>query len=457
MKNQSYGYYTSAGTLRILPLLAFLLITPAKSTAQQTLEIEVNVIGLNSNHIAALNQLDEACASTDNAADDQATSVQEVCDLTDTLDETNPDDIITLRSIADAVAPEEAFTIDDSLTISSDYQAVNVNARLNALRKQTSPDQSPEATAFTIFPGKLSNVETSTESGGAAAAGLMTRLGGFLSARISSAELDGGSLQQDTDYDFNNLTLGADYRVSDQIIAGLGVGLIQDETRLSQSSQKTSSDGINFTAYTSWFDRNKAYMDIVLDLGFIAYELERVISVLSDDTLIATASPEVSARSVTMSAGRNFTPFGFDVSGYLRLALTRATIDAYTESIDTQQSDFTPLFSIKKRNLVSTELVLGFEVSKAFSTSHAVIVPRLRLEYITENDRSKDPVEATLISTGTVARYQGQDREPGYTNLGIGASAVFSHGRSAYAYYETHLQHGLISQDTFNIGVRMNF
>lgn len=457
MKINLKEYYLSSRALQVFFVVMYLMTIPIKSTAQQILEIEVNVVGLNNNQRTALTQLDEACASIVDTTDEQAISLQAVCDLTDTLDQADPDDIITLRSIADAIAPEEAFSIDDSLVIGSDYQAVNINARLNALRQADSSEILTDTATFGLFPIGASNTLSSKESGGGAAGDLVKNLGGFISGRVSSAELNGGILQQNTNYDFSSLTIGADYRFGEQIIAGLGLGITQDRTRFIETTAESVSDGINVTAYTSWFDSDKAYLDIVLDMGLSDYELQRSISVFSDDTLVAVASPEVDARSLTMSAGSSFTPFGFDVSGYLRLVLTRATIGSYTESLQSQQSGFTPLFSIAKRNVISSEIALGIEVSKALSTSFAVIVPRLRLDYVNENDRSKDVVEATLISTGTVARYQGEDRVGSYTNFGAGVSAVFSRGRSAYVYYETHLQHGLISQDTLNLGARLAF
>ena len=235
------------------------------------------------------------------------------------------------------------------------------------------------------------------------------------------------------------------------------MGVVQDESSFQNVSGGADSEGFNVTAFASWFESDKGYLDFVLDIGLADYELERSIAFAPATGQTAVASPSATNAAVTLGAGRNFQLNAWDFGGYFRLSHKRATVDAYSESLQIQQSGFAPLYSIAEQQVQSTEIVLGLEVSKVFTLTRAVLIPLVRFEYVTENEREKDQIEATLISTGTVASYVGQDRVGNYANVGIGASAVFSRGKSAFAFYETHLQHDLISQDWLKAGIRFEF
>lgn len=107
--------------------------------------------------------------------------------------------------------------------------------------------------------------------------------------------------------------------------------------------------------------------------------------------------------------------------------------------------------------MLSTKRIAGLELTKVVNTSKAVLIPLLRIEHTNENERKKQNIEATFITTGSSASYQGEDRVIGYSNIDIGASAIFRGGKSIFAYYETHLQHNLVSQKWFKFGAGIEF
>ncbi len=453
---RSLGQWFSESVLPTVILL-FLCAQSSQSIAQQTLVVDINVIGLNANQLTAITQLAEACDSLNGDTSEQAIALQQVCDLIDSLDPNDPTELRRLQEITEAVVPEEAFALNDSLVVFSDYQATNVHARLTALRQPASDSPANWQTSQSRSHSNDHGYELIGQSGAGASGELLSRLGGFINGHVSNGEIDGAVLQQDSDFSSSSLTFGSDYRFSDNVVAGVGLGVLQNETSFNRVSGGAQADGFNVTAFATWYETDEGYLDIVLDLGRTDHELKRSVSIFPDTSLIAISSPTSTAKTMTVSAGRNFKPGGWDLGGYFRLSYTRATIDAYSESLDVQQPGFAALFSIDDQSVVSTKMVAGLELSKALSTSRAVLVPLVRIEYVTEREREKDDIKATLITTGTVASYQGEDRVTGYSNLGIGASAVFKNGRSAYAYYETHLQHDLVSQDWLKAGIRLEF
>jgi len=447
--------FTGLSFRTLTPLMFFAL--SAGLAHAQTLVIDINVSGLNSNQTRATGQITEACNSLVGDTSDQAIELQGVCDLINSLDPNDPEDAARLEQIGAAIAPEEAFALSDSVTTASHFQTSNVHARLHSTRtayqlsiddppgQQTRPNPDPET-----VPGE-------NTVGGGASADLVSPLGVFINGHVSSGKMDGGDLQQDADIASSSLTVGSDYRLNKNIVAGVGIGFVQDESNFSSVAGGSRSDGVNLTAFGSWSHTDQGYLDVVLDFGRSDYTLERSVSLDPDTNLIATSSPVATATSITVSGGRNFKPFGMDLSGYGRLSYTGATIDSYSESLKVQQPGFAALYSVGSQTVVSTKMVVGFNLTKAFSFKSAVLLPLLRLEYVRENDEKKDVIEATLISTGTKAQYEGEDRVGGYSNLGIGTSAVFRGGRSAYAFYETHLHHDTITQNCLKAGVRLEF
>lgn len=435
-----------------------LLILPASIFAQQTLIIDVSVFGLNENQTTAISQINSACDSVAGNTTAQARALLDTCDRINSLDPNNPDDAQTLAQITEALSPEESFAINDSLVALADYQTTNVRARLDALRKPAlgSITNLTAQTTHTIGANSGSSMFTGA-TGGGASSDLTSRLGSFVSGHVSSGDINGAVLQQDADTSSSSLTVGADYRITDNVIAGLGIGLLQDESSFTRVEGGSESEGFNLTAFASWHESDKWYLDFVLDLGQADHELERSISLDASTSRLAIASPGSSSTALTLGAGRSFQIAGMELGGYFRLSHERATIDAFSESQKTPQAGLAALYAIGEQEVLSTEAVIGFELSKAINTSRAVLVPMVRVEVVSENERTKDDVVATWISTGTVARYRGEDRVGSYSNLGLGGVAVFTSGRSAYAYYETHIQHDLISQDWIKAGLRFEF
>lgn len=439
-------------------VFCFLSIFSGAGFAQQTLVIDVSVFGLNKNQNASVNQINDACNSVTGDMSTQAATLIETCDLINSLDPNDAEDAQTLAQITEAIAPEEAFAVNDSLAVLTDYQTTNVRARLDALRTpalDTSTNLSARSGQHLLVEN--ASLTATHPTGGGASSDLSSPLGTFVSGHVSSGEIDGDVLQQNADTSSSSFTVGADYRLTDNVSIGLGLGALQHESSFNRVAGGAEAEGFNATLFASWYETGAWYLDFVLDLGQADYELERSVSLDPAVSLQAVASTSASTAAFTLGGGRTFQVAGFELGGYLRLSHRVGTIDAYSESLETPQAGFAALFSIEEQEVVSTEAIIGVELSKAVTTTQMVLVPLLRLEFISESETSKDDVEATLITTGTVASYSGQDRVGSYGNFGLGGIAVFARGRSAYAYYESHIGHDLISQDWIKAGLRLEF
>lgn len=436
--------------LRFCDTFLILILSAAGATqnalAQEILVVGVNVFGLNTNQSAASEQLTSACAQLQNDNSAAAQDLQSTCQLVAGLDENDPADAAQLQQILSAVAPEEAFSLNDSIVYVSDYQTTNIFGRMNALRS-----------AAVTSELNFDNTASQFASGGGAATGLFSKLGVFFSGQASEGDIDGDILEQDTDIETGSFTFGSDYRFSDQVLAGVGIGVIQSDSSFSNAAGGTESEGINLTVFGTWYEQDTAYIDAVLDFGSNSYDLERNISIDSSNQILALGETDSSIVSFTAGAGRTFNLGSWDLGGYLRLSLTNASVDGYSERASTTGAGSGSVFTIGSQTVTSQTLVLGFELSRTINTSKAILIPVLRFEYENENKKNKDDIKATLIASQTSSPYIGTDRDTSYSNLGLGMSMVLPNGKSAFAFYETHIQHDFVTQNWIKAGLRFEF
>jgi len=445
--------------------LCALLFSPQKVVAQQSLIIDVNIFGVNTNQRNASNQLITACDVLVNDNSPEALDLLRTCQSIIALDQNNPNDIAQLQEILDVFAPEEAFAANDSIVYVSDYQTTNVLARIHSLRTSPTPsDGTNDSELIGLSEGTSSSyllsdvIAPHTLSGGSAAAGeLLSRLGIFFTGQLSSGDVDGAIFEQDADINSSSFTAGADYRFNTNVVAGVGFGVLQNETDFTRVDGGTDSQGFNVTAFASWHEEGQGYFDVVLDVGANSHDLERGIGADAAAPVQALATTDSSAISFTVSAGRYFTVRKWDLGGYLRLSLTNGRIDGYTERASNTNDGSSSIFTFGSQSVKSSKMVGGLEASRVFNTSKAILIPAIRIEYESENENKKDNLEATLVTSNVSASYSGNNRDTSYANLGLGASAVFRNGKSVYAFYETHLQHEFVTQNWLKFGLRLEF
>lgn len=429
----------------IFSLCVCLVLSLNQFALAQSITIDFEVFGLNKNQSQTDQTLENACTSINQsgAATAAAADLLNTCAILNPLDEEDAG----LAAGLDRLIPEEAFAISDTLTDASDLQVTNVNARINALREQQSG--SSNLLGIISIPG----------GGGSAGESRLENFEVFFNGQVSTGELDGKLLQQDADLTASQFTLGADYRLSDNLIVGVGVGLFQHETDFSNTAGDSQVDGTNLTLFGTYSRESLGYLDVVLDIGSNSFQFSRQINLEGSNTVLANASTDSSSVSLTAGVGKNYRLSGWDLGPYLRFGLTTASVDGYSERADSEQPGFGSTLRVDSQSINSTTFSIGGTASRAISTNRFVVVPQLSVEVELEADSDKDPLSASFLADPNqqVFTVDGEERDANYVNLGAGATAFFTGGKSAYAYYETRLAHEFITQHWFKLGARFEF
>ncbi len=402
----------------------------------QSITINLEVFGLNENQFALDTILDSTCPSV--AASPTPTAATQ--DLQATCQVLNPlaDDDTTLAAGLDRLIPEEAFAISDTLTDAADLQVTNVQARINNLRRRESQERS---------------------GSGASSALRFNRVEPFFNSQFANGDVDGNRLQQDADLTTSQFTAGADYRFSDSLIAGAGIGIFQNETDFRRTAGGSQVDGTNLTLFATFMREPLGYLDLVLDVGSNTYDLSRQINLQGGNQVLAVADTQSSSVSLSAGIGKNLRYADWDVNPYLRLGFTAADVDAYREQASSGDPGFGSTLALARQSVRSSTVSIGTGMARTISTGRGVLVPQVSLELEFETRNRKSPLSAYFLADPgqTEFRVEGEERDTEYLNLGLGGVAVLAGGRSAYAFYETRLGQALVTQHWIKAGVRLEF
>lgn len=431
--------------------------------------------GLTDNQQATGRSLDGACERLFNSADDEALSAGQLdlkatCEQLQGLeDEGNTQ---ALSRALDRLAPEEVFYIADAAIDAAQIQSSNIYSRINVLRSDRLLRKSLDVSALSldirgeVIPGSVVDSAIGQWYGGGGASddalGLGSRLGMFASGELSMGKVDGNGEQRDTDLSTSGLTIGADYRVDRNIVAGVALGMVSSDADFTGDEGEGSSTGVSVSLFGSWYEQDTGYADAVLEFGQYSYDIQRRIDLpgSGQSARFANASTDSGLVSFSMSAGRNFNTAGWDLGPYIELSLINASVDGYSETLGSAGTQGVgSLLDVGSHSVVSTRFALGAQASRAFSTRRAVILPQLRVELEAESEDQAESISAVFQNddTKTPLIVQGNERDSRYMNIGVGSSFVFANGKSAYLFYETRAQHDFVTRNSIKLGVRWEF
>lgn len=293
------------------------------------------------------------------------------------------------------------------------------------------------------------------------------RWGFFATGQIGRGEVEAGSRSPKFDFDLNGLTAGVDYRFSDRLIGGVAAGYSSGDTELANSRGTLDSSGWSVSGYATWFSDRAWYVDGTLLYGRSDYELDRRVSYSiraldgSRTTVnqIAKSNTDGDQLGMTMSVGRDWQKGPWSLNGYLKGAYSRVETDAYAERMLANQPGQGLALAIDARSTKSITSIVGGRATYVMSRDWGILMPTATLEW--EHEFQDDPNRLTarflFDPTATPIEQVGDDVDANYFNVGLGVSALFPGGRSAFLYYEELVGATRLSQGILSLGVRVEF
>ena len=216
------------------------------------------------------------------------------------------------------------------------------------------------------------------------------------------------------------------------------------------SAGDATINGYSLSAFTNYYIMDRLYVDGIVTFGGNTYDTERNISGAS---ATANGSTEGTQLSVSTSTGYDFNSRGFTFGPRFSVNYVRIHIDSYSER---GASPFNLQFDSQTIESVST--TLGGQVMYAISMTWGVLSPLLSVDWEHEYLGNSRTVTGTVVATpSSVVVVQTSSPTRDYCNLGVGATATFKGGLSAFFRYGEVLGRSNFTDHSFNVGARLEF
>jgi uncharacterized protein YhjY with autotransporter beta-barrel domain len=279
------------------------------------------------------------------------------------------------------------------------------------------------------------------------------RLGLFMNGNVAFGEKDDTALEAGYDFDSIGLTLGADYRFTDNVVAGFAIGYGDSSSDFTQNRGKLDSNGYSGSVFASFYDQG-GYIDGILSYGKSSFDaLRRIDFTVGGVETIAEAKGDTDATTfgAGFSAGWDFSKGAFTFGPNVAVSYIEVDVNGYTE---TGAGGYNLIYDDQTGK--SLTIRAGGHASLAFSGRWGVLTPQVRVDFVKELENDSQLVGARFAadpgSSGFVLATDVPDEE--YLVWGLGLAGIFANGFSAFIDYQTVSSLDLIESHDFTIGLR---
>lgn len=426
--------------------------------------------GLSGEQRSVAEAIDNACPALAALAAPTPAQQDLLARCRDLIDASGLDPAAAVNAI-DQLMTDVAMAQGNASMSAAQSQFQNLKTRIAALRSGTNGTDfgglAVNTSAGPISMGMLANALSADGSSTTEVGADFSRWGFFAAGTIGRGEADERDIDPAYDYDIDGITLGVDYRKSDQWIFGASLGFTSQDTDLPDERGGVETKGWSISAYSTFYQQDSWYADGVVTWGHNDFEMLRRITYTLPTPGGGTTSINQEADSdsggdllsTAFTVGRDFNRGALGIGPYARVLYTRLDFDSFEEDLLPGQPGSGLGLSIEERSLSSLASVLGTKFTYTHSTDWGVLMPHLSLEW--EHEFKDDPqsIEARFINdpTGSAMVVRGDPLDTDYFRFGLGLSMVLTRGRSGFFYYEHLVGKDGMSNFSLALGLRLEF
>lgn len=315
--------------------------------------------------------------------------------------------------------------------------------------------------------------DTLTGQGGPLDAPIWDKLGFFVTGGGKFG--DKSSSGKVTGYDFYSvgLTVGADYRLQDDLVLGSAIGYSYydvdfDSNRNSASGQDLDSNSVFFSLFGTYFPSSESviplegfFIDGLASFGWSWFDLSRRIIVPSNNPAVPSIDEKAKGDTDAFqygfagNVGYEFNIGGFTLTPVGRVQYVKADISSYEESGASPVN-----LKVGSQDVKSLTTNAGLSLGYAFSTKHGVFEPSIRGEYVHEFENDDNGAQVRYASDPTGFSTFDVITEGANENYGIVGAALtgtFANGWSGFADFETVVDYGRFDIYALRAGFRKEF
>jgi outer membrane autotransporter protein len=385
--------------------------------------------------------------------------------FSDTSSVDNIDGVSQLTNGINQVAPEQQIVsgVQATRTMKSVLSIANVAvlSRLDVMRAQMHhPDASRYADKSQYDSGRFAFALRPTPTGGAAGIADSSRLGIWGNGTYTTGDVDTSANQQGFDFDNWGGTLGVDYRITNNLVAGAAFSYLNTDADVDNSGSTVESDSYTGSIFGMYSHDSGFYVDAIASYGAAEFDISRSISyIVGTDVVNATAEgdPDGSQYSFGAGIGYQYSIGATSIEPFARATYQELEIDSFSESESGAGVGWGSRFAQQRvRSLPTT---VGLRLSHAFSTSWGVFQPQVHGAWYHEFKDDQRTIKTSFLGNGGNRTYnivtEGPDRD--YYTVGASLSATLPHGITAFAGYSTMLGYRDVNSHQVTFGGRLEF
>lgn len=267
--------------------------------------------------------------------------------------------------------------------------------------------------------------------------GLDTGFGFFINGNTSFGDSKNSVNPQGYNFDSAGVTIGGDYRFTDNFFLGLAFGYNGADTTYEDNKGALSSDTYSITLYTTYNQPSGYFIDFVARYGYSNITGQRNFTNTTgstDYTMSANSSYSANDYAIDLETGWEFIYAGISLQPYGGISANFGDLSAYKESIGAGGTTAADLYGVDTQRTYSVQTTLGADLSYVISTDYAVLIPRFNFEWhhefledyprLVDSYALSDPSQVTSVFNDTP--------DSDYFSIGGGLSAALPYGISAY-------------------------
>ncbi|NPD16777.1 tandem-95 repeat protein [Xinfangfangia sp. D13-10-4-6] len=235
-------------------------------------------------------------------------------------------------------------------------------------------------------------------------------VGLWLDGGISFGKWDNSSFAEELSHTTRNLTIGMDFRLSENATGGLALSYGRDVTEIGDLGSKSRNLSYGVTVYATWDLGQDYYVDGLIGLARLDFDTKRWIA---NEALFANGQREGEQAMFSLAAGRVFTSGTRETDGYLRVSGSRSRLDAFTET------GAAGALHYEEQTVRSLVAAIGASTSTSVKLPDGILTSRFSGE-LNHEFADEGMIAVSYATSG--ARFERKAAEENRTGLRLGAA-----------------------------------
>jgi len=254
-------------------------------------------------------------------------------------------------------------------------------------------------------------------------------LGLWVGGAIRSGSLDKQAQRAGVDFQSDGLSMGADYRASDALALGAGVGWGRDDSDVGNNGSHSKGSAYTLALYASFHPGRHFFFDTLVGYQLLSYDLRRYVTGNGE---LADGSRDGSQWIASLSTGADLQHGDWQITPYARVDMARATLEAYSEAAMAPYA-----LHYADMDVSTTTGNLGLRLEWRREMSWGQFTPQLRVEYQRDFQGRGDAAlsYADIVDAGLLYRTGLSVFDRNRLMLGLGAVFTTEQGLSTRVEY----------------------